>query len=70
MPQSLIILSHNIEKVIEGFEIDNIIQYCYNLRLSNKSKEKPCIEFTQENLMEFLVQYIYLIYTRLIVCTT
>ena len=70
MPQSLIILSHNIEKVIEGFEIDNIIQYCYNLKLSNKSKEKPHIGFTQENLMEFLVQYIYLMYAKLMVCTT
>ena len=70
MSQSLITLSHNIEKVIEGFKIDNIIQYYYNLKLSNKSKEKPCIRFTQENLMKFLVQYIYLMYARLMVCTT
>ena len=42
---------------------------CYSSRLSNKSKEKPCIGFIQENSIEFLVQYIYLIYTRLIVHT-
>ena len=27
----------------------------YNSRLSDKSKEKTCIEFTQENSIEFLV---------------
>ena len=27
---------------------------CYNLRLNNQLKEKPCIEFTQENSIEFL----------------
>jgi len=29
--------------------------------------QEPYIGFIQENLIEFLVQYIYLIYTRLIV---
>jgi len=29
---------------------------CYDLRLNNKSKEESCIEFTQENLIKFLVQ--------------
>ena len=28
---------------------------CYNLKLRDKSKEEPCIEFTQENLIEYLV---------------
>jgi len=40
---------------------------CYSSRLSDKSKEKPCIGFIQENSIEFLVQYVYLIYTRLMV---
>ena len=29
--------------------------------------QEPCIGFIQENLIEFLVQCIYLIYTRLII---
>ena len=36
---------------------------------SVKTKDKPCIELTQENLMEFQVQSVYLIYTWLIVHT-
>ena len=28
---------------------------CYNLRLSDKSKEEPCIKFTQKNSIKFLV---------------
>ena len=35
-------------------------QYYYNLRLSIQLKEKPCIMLTQENLIDFLVQSIYL----------
>jgi len=35
---------------------------------SVKTKDKPCIELTQENSIEFLLQYIYLIYARLIIC--
>ena len=34
----------------------------YSLKLSNKLKEESYIEFIQENLIEFLVQSIYLIY--------
>ena len=33
-----------------------IVGFYYDLRLSNKSKEKSYIEFIQENLIEFLVQ--------------
>ena len=40
----------------------------YNIKV--KSKEEPCIGLTQENLIEFLVQYIYLIYVKQIVHTT
>jgi len=43
---------------------------CYNSRLSNKSKDKSCIEFIQENSIKFQVQSVYLIYTGLIVHTT
>ena len=32
-------------------------------------KEEPCIRLTQENLMEFQVQSVYLIYARLLVHT-
>ena len=39
----------------------------YSLKLSNKLKEESYIEFIQENLIEFLVQSIYLIYAWLIV---
>ena len=39
----------------------------YSLKLSNKLKEESYIEFIQENLIEFLVQSIYLIYAQLIV---
>ena len=46
------------------------LYYYYNLKLSDKSKEESCIVFIQENLIEFLVQCIYLIYARLIVYTT
>ena len=41
---------------------------CYNLGLSNKAKEKPCIGFISENSIEFQLQSVYLIHTRLIVC--
>jgi len=34
---------------------------------SVKIKKEPCIEIIQENSIDFLVQYIYLIYTRLMV---
>ena len=37
---------------------------------SIKMKEEPCIRLTQENLMEFQVQSVYLIYARLLVHTT
>ena len=40
----------------------------YDSRLGVKSREKPYIGFTQENLMEFQLQSIYLIYTWLMVC--
>ena len=36
---------------------------------SVKTKDKPCIGLTQENLVEFQVQSVYLIYTWLMVCT-
>ena len=39
----------------------------YNWRLRVKSTKEPCIRLIQENSMEFLVQCIYLIYTRLMV---
>ena len=42
---------------------------CYNLSLSNRAKEKPCIGFIQENSIEFQIQSVYLIYTWLIVHT-
>ena len=42
----------------------------YNSSSSVRTKEETCIRLTQENLIEFLVQYIYLIYARLIVYTT
>jgi len=48
---------------------NKVYYFCYNLRLSNKSEEEPCIEFIQDNLIKFLVQSIYLIYTKLIVHT-
>ena len=44
-----------------------LCDYCYNLGWSNKVKKESYIGFIQE---KFLVQYIYLIYTRLIVCAT
>jgi len=41
---------------------------CYDLSLSNKSKEQPCIGFTQENSIEFLsIMYSTYIYC-VIVC--
>ena len=45
-----------------------LLYSCYNSNLSIKVKEELCIGFTQKNLIEFQVQSIYLIYTRLIVC--
>jgi len=45
-----------------------LLYSCYNSSLSIKVKEELCIGFTQKNLIEFQVQSIYLIYTRLIVC--
>ena len=42
----------------------------YNLDSSNKAKEKFCIEFIQENLIEFQVQSVYLTYIWLIVYST
>jgi len=35
-----------------------------------KSTKEPCIGLTQENLIKFQVQNVYLIYTWLMVCTT
>jgi len=35
---------------------------------SVKTKDKPYIKLIQENSIEFLVQCIYLIYARLIIC--
>ena len=35
---------------------------------SIKTKDKSYIRLTQENSIKFLVQYIYLIYARLMVC--
>jgi len=45
------------------------ILWCYNSRLSDKSKEESYIGFIQENSIVFLVQCIYLIFARLIVYT-
>ena len=42
-------------------------QRCYNWRLRVKLTKKPCIGLIQENLIEFQVQSVYLIYTRLMV---
>ena len=43
---------------------------CYGLSLRVRAKELSLYWITQENSMEFLVQYIPLIYTRLIVHAT
>ena len=42
----------------------------YNSRLNDKSKKESYIVFIQVKLIKFLVQYIYLIYVRLIVHAT
>ena len=53
------VLQYDTQKSIEGFRTN-----CYNLSLSNKSKEKPYIEFIQRELDEVPVtkclSYIYL----------
>ena len=41
----------------------------YNLRPRVRSKEKSCIRLIQKNLINFLIQLVYLIYARLIVHT-
>jgi len=43
--------------------LGSIIIDCYDLRLRDKSKEEPYIEFTQENSIKSLTQNIYLIYS-------
>jgi len=43
------------------------VYYCCDSKLRVKLRKEPYIGFTQENLIEFQVQSIYLIYTRLIV---
>ena len=43
--------------------------YYYNLNLSIKGKNKHYIRLIQENLIKFLLQDVYLIYTRLLVYT-
>jgi len=45
------------------------VNFCYNLRLRVRLKKKPCIRVNTKNLIKFLVQCFYLIYTRLIVYT-
>jgi len=41
--------------------------YCYDLSSSDRMKEEHCIGLIQENLIEFLVQDIYLTYSSLVV---
>jgi len=45
----------------------NYIVLVYVITQDSMISQEPCIGFIQENLIEFLVQCIYLIYTRLII---
>ena len=42
--------------------------YYYDLSSSDRMKEEPCIGLIQENLIEFLLQDIYLTYSSLVIC--
>jgi len=46
-------------RIVSSFNSINLrvtVGSYYDLKLTNKSKEKSCIEFTQENLIKFPVQ--------------
>ena len=62
-------ISFSKEEILKGGNVRVEDSRYYNSRLSDKSKES-CIGFMQENSIEFMIQYIYLIYIRLIVHTT